>query len=285
MVRATSFSGTWFCVILALAGCGKAAKEREQTPPAEAGAVPAAAALPNGVAPDAGPPPDPAQDSRPDRTKIDDVSKRLQALQDQLAASDSQLITSVRGSFQRGAQAEVRTAILTYSSAIQGQAAATPAPPKVTACYARAADSLGAARDALAAEQQMHHQQAQAILGVSYRPISLADFAPLVGETTADPKAQAVAAALAQAQAKAAACGAAAAHTNRAGGPPGSQRRAAAYSPSGTSQPQSQAEAGSASATASAPPSPGVSPAGPAAPPKHRGGLLERLFGGGKHEP
>ncbi len=285
MARAALFSGTWFCVILALAGCGKPAKEREQAPPADARVVPATAALPDSAAPNAGPPPDPAQDSRPDRTKVDDVSKRLQALQDQLAASDSHLITSVRGSFQRDAQAEVRTAILTYSSAIQGQAAATPAPPKLTACYARAADSLGAARDALAAEQQMRHQQAQAILGVSYRPISLADFAPLVGETTADPKAQVVGSALAEAQAKAAACGAAAARTNRAGGPLGSQRRAAAYSPSGTSQPQSQAEAGSPSPPASAPPSPGVSPAGPAAPAKHRGGLLERLFGGGKHEP
>ena len=284
MVRAAVFSGTWFCVILALAGCGKPAREREQTPPADARAVPATAALANGAASEAGPPPDPAQDSRPDRTKIDDVGKRLQALQDQLAASDSQLITSVRGSFQRGAQGDVRAAVLTYSSAIGGQAAATPGPPKVTACYARAADSLGAARDALAAEQETRHEQTQTILGVSYRPIALADFAPLAGDATADPKAQAVRAALAQAQAKAAACGVTAPRPNRAGAPPGSPGRAVAYSPSAMTQPATQPEAGASSPSAAAS-SPGVSPAAPAAPPKHRGGLLERLFGGGKHEP
>ncbi len=284
MGRDAWFRGTCLCMILALAACGKPARQREPAPSLDARAAPATATLPSGAAPDEGPPPDPAQDGRPDRTKIDDVSRRLQALQDQLAASDSQLIASARGSFQRGAQPDVRAAVLTYSSALQGQAAATPAPPRVTRCYARAADSLGQARDALAAEQRMRHEQAQNILGASYRPIALADFAPIAGDTTADPKAQAVKAALAQARAQAAQCGAAAPRPNKAVGASNSTSRRVALSDNATSQPPPQPEASSPSPSASAP-STGVSPAGPAAPPKHRGGLLERLFGGGKHEP
>ncbi|HEX7760463.1 MAG TPA: hypothetical protein VF459_13230 [Caulobacteraceae bacterium] len=260
-------------------GCGKSQGARPPAAGTPAGdmANPVASDAVNPVAP----PVDAAHDERPDPVKVDDFSKRLQGLEDQLAASDARLMASVRGSFQRGGQADARASVLTYSAALRSQAAVTPPLPKLTGCYGRTASALGEARDVLTREQARRGDQAQTILAVSYRPLALVDFAPLVNDASGGPATPTVQAALAKARTEATACSVAAARPKIEVTTSRPERRVAVSPTSAAASPQAVVEAPPPTAA----PSSAASPAAATAPPKRRTNLLERLFGGGQHEP
>ncbi|MGA0603137.1 hypothetical protein ACO2Q3_20690 [Caulobacter sp. KR2-114] len=281
MRSARAEAGLAVLVALAVAGCGRSAAPRTDSAAGPKAPVAAPAGPIVGAVPaDLSPPPDPATDSRPDAVKLEDAASRLQALQDRLGTDDAQLIAGVRTALQGGRQDDARTVISRYVAALAAEAAVTPA-PKATGCHARALAPLQQAADALARERADRTAKAQAMLALNYRPLTLADLAPLAPGQAPDPAAQAVADALARARAQTAACAAA---------PPPARPRPprAAYAPEPypgrapmtPSAPAQPASAPSAASPAAAPA--GASPA-PAAKPHKT--LLERIFGGGHHDP
>ena len=208
-LRAVFFIGASSMAIAALAACGPSPGKSDGAETANS-ASPVAAV--SGAAPQAAafaPPLDPDKDDRPDRVKVDDFARRIEAQQDALVAADAAFIQNARTALQGGSPDGAHSALMSYKATVQGQIAAMPQTPRLAGCFDRAKAAGGQARDAAISALSDRSDKIQTLTAVAYRPLSLADFGPLATAAAAQPQAAAqVKALLGKARAAVAGCGA-----------------------------------------------------------------------------
>jgi hypothetical protein len=240
-------------LLAAVVGCGPAPKQAGQAEAPSANTTAAGLTAPQSADTALLPPmPDPDHDARPDRAKADDFAAHLERLQANMAAVDADFLGRVRTAMQTPSQADAERVLADYRTLIAADAAALPAGPRLSGCFARASAPNATAEAAVAAMLSDRRDKADAVAGVTDRPLTLADFGGLAtdiatGVGAADAKAD-----LAAARASVAGCREAPAAAAR---PPVARPVASA-------------------------PAPTPSPAPPAQHPAKKPGFFQRMFGG-----
>ena len=248
--------------LAALAACGPA--PNSAAPPSEAASTassvgPTSAASALAPLP---PMPDPEHDSRPDRVKFDDFAAHLERQQSDLAVADAGFLRAVRTATQSGADAKL--VLASYRGQVAAAIAVLPGPPRLTGCFAKAAAPNGKAEAAVAAILSDRRDKADAVAGVTDRPLTLADFGGLATDIATGAGAGDAKASLAAARASVAGCADAPA--------PAGRRPAEATE---ARSPTSAAPAAAAPTTGAA--SPAAAPT--ASPPAKKPSIFRRLFG------
>jgi len=201
--------------------------------------------------------PDPDHDDRSDRAKADDFAGHLQRIQANMAAVDADFLGRVRAAMQAGLQADAKQVLADYRTLIAADIAALPGGPRLSGCFARAAAPNAKAEAAVAAMLSDRRDKADAVAGISDRPLSLPDFGGLATDIATRAGADDAKASLDAARASVAGCRDA---------PSTAVHRQAPQAPS-----------------IAAPATPATSPtvAAPRQPPPKKPGLFQRMFGGG----
>jgi hypothetical protein len=236
-------------LLAALVACGPTPKQADQAqaPPANATASGLAAPVSAAILP---PMPDP--DTRPDRAKADDFTAHLERLEANMTAVDADFLGRVRGAMGAGSQADAERVLADYRTLVAADIAALPNGPRLSGCYARAAAPNATAEAAIAAMLSDRRDKADAVAGITDRPLTLADFGALATDIATAAGAGDAQSDLAAARASVAGCREAPATTARpVAAPP---------------------------VAASPPPAP--SPPPPAHHPPKKPGFFQRIFGG-----
>jgi hypothetical protein len=248
--------------IAALAGCGPASNTAvpaagapDAATPAGPGVSAAANALP--------PMPDPVSDDRPDAVKADDFAAHLERQQSDLAATDAAFLTAVRGAIQSAGDAKQVLAL--YRSQIAADIAGLPGPPRLSACFAKAAAPNAKAEAALASMLSDRRDKADAVAAITDRALSLPDFGGLATDIATGAGVGDAKASLAAARASVAACDVASPTVHHQG----AAIAATPHAPSSPSAPAAAQPAAPAVTTPSPQP----------ASPKKKPNMFQRLFG------
>lgn len=236
-------------LLAALVACGPTSERASQAPAPPANSTASGLAAPPSAAIL---PPMPDPDPRPDRAKADDFTAHLERLQANMTAVDANFLGRVRGAMGVGSQADAERVLADYRTLIAADIAALPVGPQLSGCYARAAAPNATAEAAIAAMLSDRRDKADAVAGITDRPLTLADFGGLATDIATSAGAGDAKSDLAAARASVAGCRAA---------------------PAATARPVAEQPA-----AASPPPAPSPSPPAQRAPKKP--GFFQRIFGG-----
>jgi hypothetical protein len=192
-------------LLAALVACGPTPKQAGQAQPPSAtttasglSAPPSAAILPAM--------PEPDHDPRPDRAKADDFTAHLERLQANMTAVDAAFLDRVRAAMQAASQADAARVLADYRALIAADIAALPSGPRLTGCFGRASAPNATAEAAVAAMLSERRDKADAVAGITDRPLTLADFGALATDIATGAGAADAKSGLAAARASVAGC-------------------------------------------------------------------------------
>jgi len=192
-------------LLAALIACGPTPKQASQgpAPPANTPASGLAGPQSAAILP---PMPDPDHDPRPDRAKADDFTAHLARLQANMAAVDAAFLGRVRTAMQAASQADAERVLADYRALIAADIAALPSGPHLSGCFARASAPNATAEAAFAAMLSDRRDKAEAVAGITDRPLTLADFGGLATDIATSAGASDAISGLAAARASVAGC-------------------------------------------------------------------------------